>query len=87
MPSTRVTRVKTGERDRRRGRFPDNAILSHDLLEGSYLRAGLLGEVELTWPAVTIFRRGSTTGWFRGWSMAPASSRAAPAAPGQVEDF
>ena len=30
------------------GRFPENAILSHDLLEGSYLRAGLLGEVELT---------------------------------------
>ena len=29
-------------------RFPDNTILSHDLLEGSYLRAGLLGEAELT---------------------------------------
>ena len=29
-------------------RFPENAILSHDLLEGSYLRAGLMGEVELT---------------------------------------
>ncbi|MCL2546824.1 MAG: hypothetical protein FWE06_06475 [Oscillospiraceae bacterium] len=29
------------------GRFPDNRILSHDLLEGAYLRAGLLGDVEL----------------------------------------
>ncbi len=30
------------------GRFPEGRILSHDLLEGSYLHAGLLGEVELT---------------------------------------
>ncbi len=30
------------------GRFPEGRILSHDLLEGAYLRAGLLGEVELT---------------------------------------
>ena len=30
------------------GRFPEGRILSHDLLEGSYLRSGLLGEVELT---------------------------------------
>jgi cyclic beta-1,2-glucan synthetase len=30
------------------GRFPPNCILSHDLLEGAYLRAGLIGDVELT---------------------------------------
>ncbi|MHB1192128.1 MAG: GH36-type glycosyl hydrolase domain-containing protein [Longimicrobiales bacterium] len=29
------------------GRFPDNRILSHDLLEGCYARAGLLSDVEL----------------------------------------
>lgn len=29
-------------------RFPEGRILSHDLLEGAYLHAGLLGEVELT---------------------------------------
>lgn len=29
-------------------RVPEGRVLSHDLLEGSYLRAGLLGEVELT---------------------------------------
>ena len=29
------------------GRFPENKVLSHDLLEGCYLRAGLLGDVEL----------------------------------------
>jgi hypothetical protein len=28
-------------------RFPCNAILSHDMIEGSYARAGLLSDVEL----------------------------------------
>jgi cyclic beta-1,2-glucan synthetase len=30
------------------GRFPDNRILSHDLLEGCYARAGLLSDVQCT---------------------------------------
>jgi cellobiose phosphorylase len=30
-----------------KGRFPDNRILSHDLLEGCYARAGLLTDVQL----------------------------------------
>ncbi len=30
-----------------RGRFPENRILSHDLLEGCYARAGLLTDVQL----------------------------------------
>ncbi|WP_445082975.1 GH36-type glycosyl hydrolase domain-containing protein [Candidatus Nitrotoga sp. 1052] len=29
------------------GRFPNNRVLSHDLLEGSYARAGLLSDVQL----------------------------------------
>jgi cyclic beta-1,2-glucan synthetase len=29
------------------GNFPENAILSHDLLEGAYARSGLLSDVEL----------------------------------------
>ena len=29
------------------GRFPENRILSHDLLEGCYARAGLLSDVQL----------------------------------------
>ena len=29
------------------GRFPENRILSHDLLEGSYVRAGLITDVQL----------------------------------------
>src|SRR5207247_998626 len=30
-----------------KGRFPENRILSHDLLEGGYVRAGLLSDVQL----------------------------------------
>ena len=30
-----------------RNRFPDNRILSHDLLEGSYARCGLISDVQL----------------------------------------
>ena len=30
-----------------RGRFPENQILSHDLIEGCYTRAGLLSDVQL----------------------------------------
>ena len=30
-----------------KGRFPENRILSHDLLEGCYARAGLLSDVQL----------------------------------------
>ncbi len=29
------------------GRFPDNRILSHDLLEGSYARSGLVSDIQL----------------------------------------
>ena len=29
-------------------RFPENQILSHDILEGAYLRCGFVGDVELT---------------------------------------
>lgn len=55
-------------------RFPDNTILSHDLLEGSYLRAGLLGEVELTdgcpWKVYGYFAR--LHRWIRGdWQLLP----------------
>ncbi|HBC98106.1 MAG TPA: hypothetical protein DC034_15110, partial [Clostridium sp.] len=30
-----------------RGEIPENTVLSHDLLEGSYVRAALLTDVEL----------------------------------------
>ena len=30
-----------------KGRFPENRILSHDLLEGCYARSGLISDVQL----------------------------------------
>jgi len=55
------------------GRFPDNLILSHDLLEGCYARAGLLSDVQLyeEYPSrysVDVSRRYR---WIRGdWQIA-----------------
>jgi cellobiose phosphorylase len=55
-----------------KGRFPPNRILSHDLLEGCYTRAGLLSDVELyeEFPArysADIARRRR---WIRGdWQL------------------
>jgi cellobiose phosphorylase len=56
------------------GRFPENRILSHDLLEGCYARSGLLSDVELyeEYPArygADVNRRYR---WIRGdWQLAP----------------
>jgi cyclic beta-1,2-glucan glucanotransferase len=55
------------------GRFPENRILSHDLLEGCYVRAGLLSDVHLyeEYPScysVDVSRRYR---WIRGdWQLA-----------------
>ncbi len=71
------------------GRFPDNTILSHDLLEGSYLRAGLLGEVELTdgcpWQVYGYFAR--LHRWIRGdWQLLPWLGGRVPDGCGGRED-
>ena len=56
------------------GRFPDNRILSHDLLEGCYARAGLVSDVRLyeDYPsryASDVKRRER---WIRGdWQLLP----------------
>jgi cellobiose phosphorylase len=56
------------------GRFPENQILSHDLLEGCYARAGLLSDVHLyeDYPpryGADVSRRHR---WIRGdWQIAP----------------
>ncbi len=55
-------------------RLPDNRVLSHDLLEGSYLHAGLLGEVELSdgfpYQVNAYFARQHR--WVRGdWQLFP----------------
>jgi cyclic beta-1,2-glucan synthetase len=55
------------------GRFPDNAILSHDLLEGAYARSGLLSDVELyeDYPSSYPADVGRRYRWVRGdWQIA-----------------
>ena len=56
-------------------------VLSHDLLEGSYLRAGLLGEVELTdgFPYQVRSYYARLNRWIRG-DLAAAAVAAPPGA-------
>ncbi len=54
------------------GRFPDDRILSHDLLEGCYARSGLLSEVELyeEHPASYLADARRRRRWIRGdWQL------------------
>ncbi|MBA5637293.1 cyclic beta 1-2 glucan synthetase [Duganella sp. LX20W] len=53
-------------------RLPDDLILSHDLLEGCYLRAGLLSDVQLyeAWPATYADDVSRRQRWLRGdWQL------------------
>jgi len=72
-------------------RFPENRILSHDLLEGCYARAGLLSDVQLyeEYPSrysADVSRRHR---WIRGdwqiaawlWPRVPGCAAAAPIPP------
>ncbi len=55
------------------GRFPDNRILSHDLLEGCYARSGLLSDVQLyeEYPATYGADVNRRHRWIRGdWQIA-----------------
>ena len=67
-------------------RFPDNRILSHDLLEGCYARSGLLSDVELyeEFPArysADVARRHR---WVRGdWQLAGWLRRRVPSLEGR----
>jgi cyclic beta-1,2-glucan synthetase len=56
-----------------KGRFPENRILSHDLLEGCYARAGLLSDVLLyeEYPSCYSADVGRRHRWVRGdWQIA-----------------
>ncbi len=70
------------------GRFPDNRILSHDLLEGCYARAGLVSDVQLYegYPsryAADVKRRQR---WIRGdWQLMPYLLPSTPRADGGHE--
>lgn len=70
------------------GRFPENRVLSHDLLEGAYLHAGLISDVELTdgFPVrcSSYYRR--LHRWVRGdWQASPWLFRYVKTASGEKE--
>jgi cyclic beta-1,2-glucan synthetase len=55
------------------GRLPDNRVLSHDLLEGAYARAGLVSDVELVedFPSSHAAEVARRSRWIRGdWQIA-----------------
>ncbi|GLQ91048.1 cyclic beta 1-2 glucan synthetase [Dyella flagellata] len=56
------------------GRFPDNTILSHDLIEGCYARSGLLSDVPLyeEYPSSYVGDYQRRHRWVRGdWQLLP----------------
>ena len=56
-----------------KGRFPPNRILSHDLLEGAYARAGLITDIQLyeEYPSSYITDMQRRHRWIRGdWQIA-----------------
>ena len=66
------------------GRFPENRILSHDLLEGCYARAGLLSDVQLyeDYPARYSTDVNRRHRWIRGdWQLAGWLRRHVPDQP------
>lgn len=69
-------------------RLPDNRILSHDLLEGCYLRAGLLSDAQLYehYPARYRDDISRRQRWIRGdWQLLPWLLRKVPLRGGRRE--
>ncbi|MFO8005386.1 GH36-type glycosyl hydrolase domain-containing protein [Thioalkalivibrio sp.] len=67
------------------GRFPENLILSHDLLEGGYARSALVTDVELIeeHPASYIVEASRRHRWIRGdWQLAGWLLPRVPGPPG-----
>ena len=57
-----------------RGKLPPDAILSHDLLEGSYARCGFVSDIELfeAYPSHTEVAAARSHRWARGdWQLLP----------------
>ncbi len=66
-----------------KGRFPDNRILSHDLLEGCYARSGLLSDVQVyeDYPSSYLADVSRRYRWIRGdWQIASWILSRVPAA-------
>jgi cyclic beta-1,2-glucan synthetase len=54
------------------GRFPDNSLLSHDLIEGTFARAGLVTDIEVydDYPTRYLTSTRRTHRWIRGdWQL------------------
>ncbi|MDB4972031.1 MAG: hypothetical protein JWN48_372 [Myxococcaceae bacterium] len=71
------------------GRFPEDALLSHDLIEGSFARAGLVTDVNVydDYPTryLTFTRRKHR--WIRGdWQLLPWLRRRVPASSGRRDN-
>ena len=67
------------------GRIPENAVLSHDLLEGAYARAALVTDVELIedYPTRYLVDASRQHRWARGdWQLLPWIVRPSSAVPG-----
>ncbi len=71
------------------GRFPDNRILSHDLIEGCYARSGLISDVPLyeDYPSTYELDVGRRHRWIRGdWQLLAWLFSKVPAAGGRREE-
>jgi cyclic beta-1,2-glucan synthetase len=71
------------------GRFPENTLLSHDLIEGAYSRAGLLTDIEVydDYPAryLTYTRRKHR--WIRGdWQLLQWLGKTIPGPQGETQN-
>ena len=76
------------------GRFPDNRVLSHDLIEGCYARSGLVNDVELFegLPSRFLADMSRRHRWIRGdwqiaawlWSRVPTARGKARQSAGRV---
>jgi cyclic beta-1,2-glucan synthetase len=68
------------------GRIPDDTLLSHDLLEGSFLRTGLASDIEVfdDYPATYLAQTSRLHRWVRGdWQTLPWLRRRVPDASGK----
>jgi len=69
-------------------RFPDNRILSHDLLEGSYVRSGLISDVEFfeEYPSTYTADVSRRHRWIRGdWQIIDWLAPKVPTSEGKSE--
>jgi cyclic beta-1,2-glucan synthetase len=67
------------------GRFPENTLLSHDLIEGTYARAGLATDVIVydDYPATYVAAMRRKHRWIRGdWQLLPWLHRTVPGPSG-----